>query len=428
MSSGNSFVVLKTLNDTILEGSIVEPVSVGSTPDINIVLGIGLNEKKFVTDTGLVFSVTGTSHKIESCFEQITKKLIPQVGQRTLVREQGKRGPVGEQGQQGQQGSVGPVGLQGVPGELGPQGPVGERGFKGSRGNTGENGVGVKSVESLDQKTILIHLTDRSVFSADLPKGPPGFNGIQGEQGVTGSVGERGENGKVGPQGEKGDSGDRGPIGKAGVKGKAGTDGKDGAVGEAGPRGEKGTKGTKGPKGDSGKQGVPGPVGSVGPKGAQGPEGNQGQKGAIGKRGTEGKSGVVRARFPLKYDEKKQELTFDAKSLERVLSVNNFDPMAVNNLLTAIGGGGAVGIRHDGSMIIKSVSDINITRGLEILPKGKNVELQLDTEVPFSFAGITTSDKRNHPLIGTGDFWFDTSDNAGGGKLYFRVDDNWVEV
>ena len=428
MSSVNSFVVLKTLNDTILEGSIVEPVSIGSTPDINIVLGIGLNEKKFVTESGLVFSVTGTSQKINSCFERIAEKLIPQVEQRTLIREQGKRGPVGEQGQRGPIGPAGPVGLQGVPGELGPQGPMGERGSKGDRGETGASGLGVKSVESLDQKTILIHLTDGSVFSADLPKGPPGFNGIQGEQGVTGSVGERGERGDVGPlgeQGEQGEKGDRGPIGKAGANGK---DGKDGTVGETGPRGPKGEKGTKGPKGDSGKQGVPGPAGPAGSKGVQGPEGKQGQKGVIGKRGTEGKSGVVRARFPLKYDEKKQELTFDAKSLERVLSVNNFDPMAVNNLLTAIGGGGAVGIRHDGSMIIKSVSDINITRGLEILPKGKNVELQLDTEVPFSFAGITTSDQRNHPLIGTGDFWFDTSDNAGGGKLYFRVDDNWVEV
>ena len=217
MSSVNSFVVLKTLNDTILEGSIVEPVSIGSTPDINIVLGIGLNERKFVTENGLVFSVTGTSQKIDSCFERVTEKLIPKVEQRILVREQGKRGPVGEQGQRGPVGPVGPVGLQGVPGELGPQGPMGEGGFKGDRGETGASGLGVKSVESLDQKTILIHLTDGSVFSADLPKGPPGFNGMQGEQGVTGSVGERGERGErggVGSQGEQGEKGDDGLNGQ----------------------------------------------------------------------------------------------------------------------------------------------------------------------------------------------------------------------
>ena len=124
------------------------------------------------------------------------------------------------------------------------------------------------------------------------------------------------------------------------------------------------------------------------------------------------------------YDEKKQELTFDAKSLERVLSVNNFDPMAVNNLLTAIGGGGAVGIRHDGRMVIKSVSDINFTRGLEILPKGKNVELQLDTDISFAFAGTTLSGERNEAEVGTGDFWFNTTI----GRLFFRIDDSWVEV
>jgi hypothetical protein len=104
LSSVNSFIVLKTLNDTILEGSIVEPVSIGSTSDINIVLGIGLNEKKFVTEDGLVFSVTGTNQKIDSCFEEITEKPTPQVEQRTLIREQGKRGPVGKQGQRGPAG------------------------------------------------------------------------------------------------------------------------------------------------------------------------------------------------------------------------------------------------------------------------------------------------------------------------------------
>ena len=101
--------------------------------------------------------------------------------------------------------------------------------------------------------------------------------------------------------------------------------------------------------------------------------------------GTEGKSVLFERDFHSSMMRRNKNL-LDAKSLERVLSVNNFDPMAVNNLLTAIGGGGAVGLRHNGSMIIKSVSDIDVTRGLEILPKGKNVELQLDTEVPFSFA------------------------------------------
>ena len=98
--------------------------------------------------------------------------------------------------------------------------------------------------------------------------------------------------------------------------------------------------------------------------------------------------------------------------------------MAVNNLMTAIGGGGAVGIRHDGRMIIKSVSDINVSRGLDIIPKGKNVELELDNDVPFSFAGTTLTGEKNEAEVGTGDFWFNTTL----GRLFFRVDANWVEV
>ena len=70
-SSGNSFVVLKNLNDTILEGSIVEGVSNSINPDVNIVLGIGLNQRKFVNESGVVFSVTGTNQKIASCFERV---------------------------------------------------------------------------------------------------------------------------------------------------------------------------------------------------------------------------------------------------------------------------------------------------------------------------------------------------------------------
>ena len=399
-SSGNSFVVLRNLNDTILEGSIVEAVSSSTNPDVNIVLGIGLNQRKFVNESGVVFSVTGTNQKIASCFERVQEPTIPTQMTRTkVIREQGEPGERGSRGPVGPQGSVGPQGPQGELGAQGPQGDIGPAGV------SGHDGVGVKKVESLDQSNILI-------------PGEKGETGEQGEKGDRGPVGPKGSVGVAGPKGEKGPKGDKGSSGKDGV------DGKDGTQGEVGPRGEKGTKGTKGPKGDSGKQGIPGTVGSIGPKGPQGEEGKRGPKGEIGKRGTEGKSGVVRARFPLKYDEKKQELTFDAKSLERVLNVNNFDPMAVNNLMTAIGGGGAVGIRHDGRMIIKSVSDINVTRGLEILPKGKNVELQLDTDVSFAFVGTTMGGQKNEDQLGTGDFWF----NSTIGKLFFRIDESWVEV
>ena len=424
-SSGNSFVVLKNLNDTILEGSIVEVVSSSTNPDVNIVLGIGLNQRKFVNESGVVFSVTGTKQKIDSCFERVQEPTIPtQMSRTRVIREQGEPGERGPIGPIGPQGPVGPQGPQGPQGELGAQGPQGDIG---PAGVSGHDGVGVKKVESLDQSNILIHLTDGTVFSSDLPKGPPGFNGMPGEKGETGEQGEKGDRGPVGPEGSVGavgPKGEKGSKGDKGSSGKDGVDGKDGVQGERGPRGENGTKGTKGPKGDSGKQGIQGPVGSAGPKGSKGEEGKRGPKGEIGKRGTEGKSGVVRARFPLKYDEKKQELTFDAKSLERVLNVNNFDPMAVNNLMTAIGGGGAVAILHDGRRLLNSVGDVNITRGLDVTRKGGNVELHLDTDVSFAFVGTTLSGQKNEDQLGTGDFWF----NSTLGKLFFRIDESWVEV
>ena len=423
LTSGNSFVVLKTLNDKILEGSIVEPVARSTSTDVNIVLGIGLNQRKFVTESGLVFSVSGTENKINSCFEQVVTPSIQKVSHTKLIREQGERGPKGERGSQGMIGERGPQGPQGIPGEIGSQGVQGDVGPVGDRG---EDGVGVKKVESLDQNTILIHLTDNTVFSAELPPGPPGLNGVQGIQGERGETGERGDRGATG---EKGEMGPAGPIGKDGVAGKKGSpgkDGKDGNDGLVGEKGPKGDRGTKGPKGDSGKQGVAGPAGPAGPAGSIGPIGKRGAKGEIGKRGTEGKSGVVRARFPLKYDEKKQELTFDAKSLERVLNVNQFDPMSVNNHLTAIGGGGAVAILHNGRRLLNSVGDVNITRGLDVTRKGGNVDLKLDDDVSFSFVGTTMNGQKNESELGTGDFWFNTTDDVA--RLYIRIDDNWIEV
>tara|TARA_R100001510_G_C7631580_1_gene190324 strand:- start:160 stop:1428 length:1269 start_codon:yes stop_codon:yes gene_type:complete len=420
LSSGNSFVVLKNLNDTVLEGSIVETVSTSVKPDVNVVLGIGLNQRKFVTESGVVVSVTGTKQKIDSYFEPV-EDIIPKPKYTRVINEQvkvGKRGPIGQRGPQGLQGPVGPQGPQG---DIGPQGVKGDDGAVGS---PGENGVGVKSVESLDQSTILIHLTDGTVFSAELPKGPPGFNGMQGQPGERGEVGEKGEPGERGEQGAQGPKGDVGPRGEKGLQGQNGKNGLDGSDGKPGERGERGLKGPKGPKGDSGKEGIPGPVGPVGPQGSKGDEGKRGPKGESGKRGSEGKSGVVKARFPLKYDEKKQELTFDAKSLERVLNVNQFDPMAVNNLLTAIGGGGAVAILHNGRRLLNSVGDVNITRGLDVTRTGGNVDLELDDDVPFSFVGTTMNGQKNESELGTGDFWFNTT--LGG--LFLRVDANWVEV
>ena len=98
--------------------------------------------------------------------------------------------------------------------------------------------------------------------------------------------------------------------------------------------------------------------------------------------------------------------------------------MAVNNLMTAIGGGGAVSIAHDDRVLIKSVSHANMKRGLDVVRRGKDVNVTLDTDVPFSFSGTTLGGQKNLSELGTGDFWFNTTL----GKLFFRVDNNWVEV
>lgn len=406
-SSSNSFVVLKNLNDVILEGSIVESVSESTQSDIKIVLGIGLNERKFVTESGLIFSVSGTKQKIESYFEEMFSPTTEKAPQPRVIREQGEPGPRGDVGPQGVQGDMGP---QGPPGEIGPQGIQGEKGEPGERGEPGPAG----------------EIGETGLQGEQGEPGEPGERGPQGQRGERGERGERGDRGQDGPQGPQGEPGPQGADGK---DGQVGRDGQDGSPGEQGPRGEKGINGTKGPKGDSGKQGVQGERGPAGERGLVGPQGKRGLKGDPGKRGTEGKSGVVRARFPLKYDDKKQELTFDAKSLERVLNVNQFDPMSVNNLLTAIGGGGAVAILHNGRRLLNSVGDVDITRGLDVeRTRGDNVDLKLDDDIPFSFVGTTLNGEKNELEVGTGDFWFNTSDNVSGGKLYMRIDTNWIEI
>lgn len=79
------------------------------------------------------------------------------------------------------------------------------------------------------------------------PQGTPGGafadltdlekEGLKGDTGPPGPVGERGPQGETGPKGERGDTGRQGP---------------------SGPQGNTGNTGAKGPKGDIGPQGIPG--------------------------------------------------------------------------------------------------------------------------------------------------------------------------
>ena len=423
-STSESYILLETIHDNLTEGSIVEKVSNSIDIDHKVILGVGFSSVNVINESGDVFCLSGPHRQIMSILEPLNsnKKETNQ----TVIPEQvrGEPGDDGAPGKQGERGELGPVGPQGVPGEIGPQGIKGDRGDPGKDGPSGSDGVsgvGIKFVDNLDETTMLVHLTDRSVFNVNLPRGPSGRDGTPGIRGETGPVGERGvagdpgevgktgEQGVAGPQGERGDKGAKGDKGEKGDKGDPGRNGKDGLNGE---------DGKVGPRGPRGRDGVNGKDGADGKMGQRGPRGKEGSS------GKDGESGVVTARFPLRYDDKKGELSFDAKSLEKVLSVTNVDPMAINNLMTAIGGGGAVSIAHENKVLIKSVSHINMKRGLDVVRRGKDVNVTVDTDIPFSFVGTTLEGQKNESEVGTGDFWF----NEEVGRLFFRIDANWVEV
>src|SRR5699024_11693049 len=84
-------------------------------------------------------------------------------------------------------------------------------------------------------------LKNYMVENAEMYKGEPGKDGVDGDQGP------KGEPGKDGAQGPKGDPGTNGTDGAQGPKGDPGTNGTDGAQG---PKGEPGTDGAQGPKGE----------------------------------------------------------------------------------------------------------------------------------------------------------------------------------
>lgn len=139
---------------------------------------------------------------------------------------------------------------------------------------TGAAGVSVVAVEDVDGDGVAtVTLSDGSVSSLPLPRGP---EGERGPQGATGRQGERGPAGPAGPQGERGPTG---PAGPQGLKGDTG------ATGPTGPQGPQGVKGDTGAAST-----VPGPVG---PQGATGPAGPRGETGPTGPQGPAGAPGAL---------------------------------------------------------------------------------------------------------------------------------------
>ena len=84
-----------------------------------------------------------------------------------------------------------------------------------------------------------------------------------------------------------------------------------------------------------------------------------------------------------------------------------------------VSGGGAVGIRNDGTSLIRSVSDINFKgSNLTITRRGKNVDVEVASGGTFSSGANPPSNPS------AGDRWYDTTNDI----LFTRYDDNWVEL
>ena len=130
------------------------------------------------------------------------------------------------------------------------------------------------------------------------PKGPPGYNGAQGQpgppgyNGTQGPPGPPGNNGTQGPPGLPGYNGTQGPPGPPGKNGTQGFPGQPGHNGTQGPPGPSGNNGTEGLPGQPGYNGTQGPPGPPGYNGTQGPPGPQGYNGAQGLPGSPGSTGT----------------------------------------------------------------------------------------------------------------------------------------
>lgn len=168
-------------------------------------------------------------------------------------------------------GLIGPPGRDGIDGEDGQVGPPGRD------GTIGVNGA------------------------AGLP-GPPGLDGYDGDDGLPGPAGSPGAAGGTGPAGTPGAPGVDGLDGQDGQDGIPGTQGPQGIQGVTGAQGVSGFPGMDGQDGDEGAPGIPGTMGVQGiqgatgipgPPGADGLDGADGQDGLLGLQGATGATGVV---------------------------------------------------------------------------------------------------------------------------------------
>jgi hypothetical protein len=327
--------------DTIFE--CVSPQWYSSSYNI----GSGTNSLFVKEESGdvICFKVDNSNlnEYFQPIFEQKNKLIRKEVKtppkQTTLIESiagpQGPQGLPGVQGMRGEKGEQGEPGRNGIDGKQGPQGEAGPAGKDGQRGPQGERG----------------------------PIGPQGPKGEQGQQGLEGPQGEQGP---IGPQGKEGKEGKQGKQGLQGPKGDIGSKGDQGEIGPAGPIG---------PQGQQGKQG---PIGPQGPQGEQGPIGPQGLQGPKGDQGPSGSDGIANAVYPLKYDEKKKELSFDIKFVNDKLAAIPVNPMTIDPLHNS--GGSGLGVKRNGSVVLRTgVAFIDFGNNLTVTRSGSNVRVDATT-------------------------------------------------
>ena len=298
------------------------------------------------------------------------------------------------------------IGLPGTPGMAGPpgiQGPQGPRGLQGIRGDAGADGLP----------------------GSDGKDGAKGDKGDRGPEGPQGPMGPRGHQGEQGPQGLQGEQGPAGADGKQGPKGPKGNPGPQGPQGEQGLPGEKGDRGDQGPEGPIGSQGPQGEQGAVGPMGPQGfqgpegPQGTQGPQGPQGEQGPAGEDGVAKAVYPLRYDEKKKELSFDVKFINDKLALIPTAPGITDPLHNS--GGSGLGVKSNGSVVVRTgVGMIDFGNNLTVTRVGSNVRVDATGGGGSSFTEGLTAPASPNP----GDRWYNTDD----GIIYTSVTKNGSQV
>jgi hypothetical protein len=116
--------------------------------------------------------------------------------------------------------------------------------------------------------------------------------------------------------------------------------------------------GPQGPKGERGEPGEQGP---------EGPQGPIGQDGLPGEKGDKGDPGVVSASFPLVYDKKSANLSFDTKFLDDKITKIAVDPLLAS-------GGSGLGVKENGSILVKTGVDYLDFRGsIDLTRQGRTV-------------------------------------------------------